>query len=472
MVKITHASIIATDAANEARCPGLTPELLASCGARYSRSNDGLDHILSKVDPSNMDKSVDSIFKMVDYGHQSIADMVPISMFMDNISMWLVYYMWSLCPLAGGQESSTRYIKFDKDSLPDAEYLGIPENRRKDWNLTINLNVQTYEAVLQRWTEMVTKKPSLMKIPKEVLEDTSPKGIKKIERMKRNYAFDRARYYLPFCAFTNVMMIQSARAWANLCRHLCSHQAIEAQLVGKEIAEKLKLSAPRLVKHATEEYSYMSGLKQEFKRMTTINAVSKPNTLRHGNGISVAYDKAHLSVDCGEHVDQHMLASDLEFHSNRYSYIGEYLKATSVRFSWDAVSIAEIRDLNRHRTGTKTCPLEPVGFYSAMEQCPLANVSDLKYLKEMNGIGQLATSKAYDRLSEHDPSYMYWLPLGAQFEFEHLTTADKFIYEAELRTGTGAHFRYAKHLRDVLQLWYEKFPTTKGLISEGQAEPE
>ncbi len=29
-----------------------------------------------------------------------------------------------------------------------------------------------------------------------------------------------------------------------------------------------------------------------------------------------------------------------------------------------------------------------------------------------------------------------------------------------------------RHLRDVLALWYEQFPETRGLILEGSAEPE
>jgi hypothetical protein len=73
---------------------------------------------------------------------------------------------------------------------------------------------------------------------------------------------------------------------------------------------------------------------------------------------------------------------------------------------------------------------------------------------------------------ESDPAHIYWTLLGTEFPFEHVTTADKFVYEAELRTGVGAHFRYAKHLRDVLALFYRSFPSTKGLILEGSAEPE
>ena len=90
----------------------------------------------------------------------------------------------------------------------------------------------------------------------------------------------------------------------------------------------------------------------------------------------------------------------------------------------------------------------------------------------MAEIGWRASAAAARRLQAGDPSYVYWTLLGTEFPFEHTTTADKFIYEAELRTGLGAHFRYARHLRDVLALWYKEFPGTKGRVLEGAAEPE
>ena len=100
-MRITQVSIMPTNASKEAGRPSLTPELLAATGARYSRSNDGLDAIVSKIDFDNPDKSVDNIFKMIDYGHQSIADMVPVAMFMDGISIYLAYYIWSICSVVG-----------------------------------------------------------------------------------------------------------------------------------------------------------------------------------------------------------------------------------------------------------------------------------------------------------------------------------------------------------------------------------
>jgi hypothetical protein len=98
-MKIQYVSINPTQKAEELGCHALTPELLAATGARYSRNNEGLDSIVSKIDFSNTDKSVDGIFKMVDYGHASIADMAPIALFIDDITLYAAYFLWTLSPL-------------------------------------------------------------------------------------------------------------------------------------------------------------------------------------------------------------------------------------------------------------------------------------------------------------------------------------------------------------------------------------
>ncbi|NJM27869.1 MAG: hypothetical protein HC856_05895 [Pseudanabaena sp. RU_4_16] len=151
------------------------------------------------------------------------------------------------------------------------------------------------------------------------------------------------------------------------------------------------------------------------------------------------------------------------------------MQRVSVRFGWSAVAFAEIRDLNRHRTGSKYCPFLPQGFYSALDRIPETleeYSSHQELLQSLSAIGAQSVSTARNLMLNHDYSYIYWLLLGTQLPFEHLTTADKFIYEAELRTGTGAHFRYAKHLHDVLDLWFQKYPTTQSFVLEGSSEPE
>ena len=53
--------------------------------------------------------------------------------------------------------------------------------------------------------------------------------------------------------------------------------------------------------------------------------------------------------------------------ANRYSTVGPALRRMFVRFAWNNISLAELRDLNRHRTGHRFSPLVPVGFYLPKE---------------------------------------------------------------------------------------------------------
>ncbi|MBC8141138.1 MAG: FAD-dependent thymidylate synthase [Armatimonadetes bacterium] len=460
-MKVTHVSLRPTDAANAAGRPALTPELLAATGARYSRSDEGLDAILAKIDPDNPDKSVDSIFRMVDYGHQSIADMAPVALFMDGVSLLLAYLLWSLCPLAGGQESSTRYIKMSAEGLVDAETLGIPESSRDVWQLRMTQAFEAYGTALTFWEKIGDTHPELTRIPASLLSDPSPKAKRTVERMRRNYAFDRARYFLPVAARTNVMMVQSARAWVTLVQHLLSHPLSEARTLGEGIRGELALVAPRLLRHAVEKPSLVAGQAAEWRSLSDADnpyADTDPYTCEGNDAVFLQVMEPYESAG-------NQFARDLADHDNRYAFVGETLRRTAVRFSWSAVAFAEIRDLNRHRTGTKYCPLTPVGFYCALDQLPM---QDSRY-DALIQIGRLSLQEAG---GISDPTAVYFALLGTQFPFEHTTTADKFIYEAELRTGTGSHYRYAQHLRDALALWYERYPATRGLILEGSAEPE
>lgn len=465
-MKVTHVSLCPTEAAREAGRPALTPELLAASGARYSRNNEGLDAILSKIDPNNLDKSVDGIFKMIDYGHQSIADMAPVAMFIDRVSLLLAYVVWSLCPTAGGQESSTRYIDYRGGTL-EAEALGIPPEGRAAWADGNEAAFAAYESALTLWTGIAHASPEVTRIPASLRADESERAKRTVARMERNYAFDRARVFLPISAPTNLMLVMSARGWVNLCQHLLSHPLPEAIALGEAIRDELPLVAPRLLRHAVAKESMQRGQASQWHRW--MSAAADP--LEIGEISPSARLRADLPDELGDGISaEAVFIEDLENHDNRYAWLGDDLKNTVVRFGWDAVGLAEIRDLNRHRTGSKNCPLTPIGFHAAVDQWPGDDADSP--VRQLARIGEAATAAARARLAAGDPTGVYSCLLGTQFRFDHVTTADKFLYEAELRTGTGAHYRYARHLHDALTLWYERFPSTRGLVLEGSAEPE
>jgi len=412
---------------------------------------------------------------MIDYGHQSIADMVPVAMFIDGISIWLAYYIWSLCPTASGQESSTRYIKLSLDGLIPPEELGIRPDQIQAWRDLMCRCFDGYHASLRIWEELASQNPALVGIPRSLLDDRSDTSLKKVARMKRNYGLDRARYFLPVSAATNVMLLMSARGWVNLCQHLLSHPLPEPQRLGHQMRSELELAAPRMVRYARQALSTQKGIDAEFQKLIAVAKQGWPGCLKPASETCEAPAVPFLSAIPPEGASEQDFTNDLAFHENRYAWLGKTLQRVCVRFGWSAVGFGEIRDLNRHRTGTKHAVHIPVGFYFAADQIHDAldaSKSKQSELKQLAAVGHNASALSYQALQSGEATFPYWLLLGTQLPFEHLTTADKFIYEAELRTGAGAHFRYARHLRDVLGLWYAQFPKTKGQILEGSAEPE
>ena len=465
-MKVTQVAISPTEQSKNAGRPALTPELLAACGARYSRSNEGLETILSRIDPNNLDKSVDGIFKMIDYGHQSIADMAPVAIFIDGVSLYLAYLVWSLCPTAGGQESSTRYLDLGSTKTIEIEMPG-------EWRATMNRSYQNYAAALELWSRVAEVAPEATRIPKSLRDDDSERAKKQVARMERNYAFDRARYFLPVAAPTNFMLVMSARGWVTLCQHLLSHFLAEANALGEKLRDELALATPRLLKHAIARDSMKSGWARELKSWRVLANEWNDAHLRETAPDSAHAPHAFLEAFPPHGIGEKELAEDLDFHDNRYAWLGSGLQRTTVRFGWEAVALAEARDLNRHRTGTKWSPLVPRGFYAAREELPESQQkAGDETLRVLAQSGAQASRRALQLLRGGDPSFVYWTLLGTQYRFEHTTTADKFLYEAELRTGVGAHPRYAAHLRETLAIWYQKFPQTRGKVLEGSAEPE
>ena len=173
-MKIRYVALRSTQAHEKRGGISLTPELLAATGARYSRNNEGLDQIVSKIDWNNVDKSVDGIFRMVDYGHASIADMAPVAMFIDGVTVFAAYYLWAQSPTGSGQESSTRYIKYSSDSIANPKSLGIKD--KKAYTAHVAKAFDLYEKAAKIWTDLVNKNPKLLNLPQEVLEDSSEKG--------------------------------------------------------------------------------------------------------------------------------------------------------------------------------------------------------------------------------------------------------------------------------------------------------
>ena len=449
MMKVTGLALVPPPSA--ADLPKVTPELLASVLARYSRSNEGIAAILAKVDVANPEASIDRILKFVDYGHASIGGLTGgLAVALDGVSMWLAYKLFEIAQMADGQESSTRYIAMDPRNIPEAGELGIPEDLAPRWRDVLARAFAAYHAEYARLDALSVAEPGRIRLPK----DAKPAVV---ARIRKNYALDRARYFVPFATRTNVGLVQTSRMWAQTVKQLDSLPHPEARAAAALIRDELVKQSPRLMRHSSAEGSFQEQARQEL-------AVSLQMGLERLSAEPLG-DQVWVSVDRSAPPwlpQAQPVAEALRHRANRYGQQGQATRRMRVTFAWNNMALAELRDLNRHRTGNRYTPVIQAGFYLPPE---IPRVGHIALLND-----QLELTR--ELMRRGSPSYVYSLLLGAQTPFEHGTHADKFIYEAELRTGMGAHFRYAEHLGAALGAFLGQVPEAREWVVEGSAEPE
>jgi hypothetical protein len=252
----------------------------------------------------------------------------------------------------------------------------------------------------------------------------------------------------------------SARAWSDVIRQLESLKLPEARLCAKSLREELGKFTPRLSRHNTADTASIAQADQMVDY--AVGQIKK-------NGVSVSMlpDEMFIAIENSmpPFLPQLQPASEaFRGKINRYSTLGTALRRTMVRAAWNNMAVAELRDLNRHRTGFRFSPLVPVGFYIP----PVARhpLHETLLAKTRTLLQKLAADP------EAPACFVYGLLLGTQVAFEHSTHLDKFIYEIELRTGMGSHFRYAEHLDSACKELLKKMPDLTGFITVGTAEPE
>lgn len=448
-MKITGLALVPPPTA--ADLPKVTPELLASVLARYSRSNEGIHQILEKVDPANPDASIDRILKFVDYGHASIGGLTGgLAVALDGVSMWLAWKIFEIAQMADGQESSTRYITMSPASLPAPEEIGLPADLAARWRDVMTRAFAAYNAEYARLEELGQREPDRVRLPK----DAKPAVV---TRIRKNYALDRARYFIPLATRTNLALVQSSRMWAQTVKHLDSFPQPEARAAARLIRDELLKQSPRLMRHSSAEKSFEEQARQELAascRLGLERLATRPLA-----------DEVWVKVDRETPPwlrEGQTVAEALRHRANRYGHQGLATRRMRVTFAWNNMALAELRDLNRHRTGHRFTPLIQAGFYLPPEIAPAGHAALLA--------DQAALTR--ELMQRGSGAYVYTLLLGAQTPFEHGTHADKFIYEAELRTGMGAHFRYAEHLGAALREFFRQVPEARDWVTEGTAEPE
>src|SRR5690606_16021554 len=125
------------------------------------------------------------------------------------------------------------------------------------WRAMIAQAFAAYHAEYGRLDTLATAEPNRVRVP----ADAKP-GV--VNRLRKNYALDRARYFIPFATRTNLGLVQSSRMWATTVKQLDSLPQPEARAAAKMIREELLKQSPRLMRHSFAEHSCIEQARQEF----------------------------------------------------------------------------------------------------------------------------------------------------------------------------------------------------------------
>ncbi len=464
----------------DSETPALTHELLAASAARTSRNKEGIEEIMLLIDPANPEASTKRIFELADYGHTSIKGLTGgIPIFIENISLWQIYDLFRVCTTGDGQETSTRYVNFGTAGHLKASCADIPEFLSLAYEDMHRQAQALYDRLTAFWNDVATTDPWAMGISADLVaeaKDGSKKAQQKLERLQRNFVFDRARVVIPMSCLNNMVLVQTARQWVELCAYLNSSIRYEAQQLGALLCKTLLSCIPNLLKHAYGSTEQTQRITQDLIHQARMTDRAQPLTLQLAdNDTEVRLDLPAQERDFQRWGTTTMLRRAFIGHVKRYVPVGDEIGRCGIRFRIKNLGIAELRDLNRHRPGHKFTWASPVGVYDARDQVPgdwflHDDVNRLfddvrNFLVNWAGLCRVMLSEARD-------GFPYLYTLGTQLDFEHLTTLDKFIYTAEIRTGPGAHYRYAAQVRSCLHQVYEQLPGLRGLVLEGSAEPE
>lgn len=430
--------------------------LMAYTSARYSRSSDGIEYIHDQVTRKATDTSARLSTIVGEYGHGSVAALAPITVYLENIPIYLaarIHYL--LEPAYMSQEASTRYIDFSKPSF----HPGFADPK------TVELAIGNYKRLVEPTKKYLVEKFNLN------MENKAHRIALKAR------AFDCLRYLLPSSINTSMSLRTDARVLSSLISLLKDGYGIEYEL-GSMLYELMMGNAElsdlgyvpeidSLIRHTekdTNRYSSDIAILQEFKSILNFSLSEELFGGSHSAAYEVKHDadiiKNYLSLLYpNQRFDialPHLLADKVgqilyRFHS-RHRMIGNKAQLGALMID-GKMDFGSWRDMNRHRSINKVVPFLE---YNA-DQVVHPDFSICPYLDDSHPVGQRYIDALYEHYAHltRSVSLKYRrrnAPLAHNVRYRVSGSLDAFAYICELRSRGGGHIAY----RQIANDWAEQ----------------
>lgn len=407
---------------------------------------------------------------VVNYGHNSVADMSIASLCFEHVSTLLAEEILDI-PTGKYQGKSSRYVPFTRDRVVQPfrsnDHFGSSWGQRvadahHSYNDTINKLFNAYEGLQPRVRAWVEAQPGWA--PGEAKESAITARV-----------FDALRYLLPLGALTNLGTRLSGRDTAELLRRLLVSPLAEAQDLAAKIKAVSDNETPTLVRHAVYKPIY-AAVRNVFKEVPAEyfdngedkGPFKEPYAAliqSFGDSWDVVTRTARL--ERGRPTDWHLwtaqkaemyaaLDTYMASRKTRHDPIPQGYRAVRYCFELEA-DFGTWKDLRRHRRNENPhAPFTAEHGYIVSDDVQAIGGDVLaEYIEAAD-----AATAAFKELTElgFPAEAQYIITHGAIQRWEMDMDAEQLLYIAELRTEPFGHISYRRIARQMFDLAREVHP--------------
>jgi thymidylate synthase ThyX len=426
------------------------PEDLAMLQALYSRSPASVLAHLEKLKASGSGKFMDQYY--VGYGHASIGDCAATTVFIEQVSILAAKAIQDN-PLYNGQEASTRYLDFSKQSVVDPYDAPASAAIQLHWK-------EIYNRTLPLLIEGLTKRYPFDK--------AEYKNEKVWQNTLAARAFDISRSLLPVGTTTLLSWTTSLRAARDHLRRLKHHPLPEVRETAKNIFAELLTKYPHsfdgadmdigenpheaYAAHFAARNAFSSAddlLRQflptqdELERLTAGDVVSRTNT---------------VDLDALVKNESALLSSRPPFAPLpwRLESYGRY----NFLFLLD---FGSFRDLQRHRNGVCQIPLIDGRFgmnpwYLDEFKAHLFSADSVRLQEDIAAQFAAIAGLSKKGVSVTAMLNQYLFPMGTQVLVHASYSVPETIYVGELRSGKMVHPSLRPMAQKMLEILKRDIP--------------
>lgn len=389
----------------------LTPENSAMLQALYSRSKDSVVVKHDQITSENVSNFMEKYY--IGYGHKSIGDCGTITLFLENVSILAAKAIQNHA-LYNGQECSTRYLDFGRETLMLDDYalrfLQISKAETlqavtSHFDLLNTLYRLCFNTLVEKWSSGVTS--SIQK-----------KAVKAA-------AFDVARGYIPAGRRTNLSWHTTLSNARSQLKKLMGHPLKEVRKLATKLNHFLSTNFPNSFETPTELVSHhkasiyedihYSHIERLFFNINN-NDVKNIVKFRRLQGTDPVFEKFFR---------KRLPTDEIPNIFNKLCIFTNTIK----------IDYGSWRDLARHRNSYHTEPLltTKIGMGSWYTSLFSNNTLFCEHV--------LKVERSLQRLSEHFNEYdlQYFIPLGYLVSAEMVHGLAEQIYIAELRSKETVH---------------------------------